>query len=170
MVMHLSGADSLRGFIHEHFAQKIQPQGTQDILDVDAVHIFCKQTHSIREFRIGLQKFGVLTLTAKERIQRHNGSMVRLRGQSELTGIAIVSSRSPGSRFQDLGHGLRFPARERGFKVRVLTDSWPTILVRGAQGAEDSEQLVDFRISGKQRSAGCNFCKNAADGPHVHGS
>lgn len=46
--------------------------------------------------------------------------------------------------------GLRIPDGKAGFVVREFGDAGPEVFPRGAQSAEDPEQLVDFTVSGEQ--------------------
>lgn len=63
---------------------------------------------------------------------------------------------------------LPCPLRKGGFVVRHRGDPGPHRLVWGAQGAENPEELVYFRIPGKQRPSGDHFGKDTAQTPDVN--
>mmetsp|Transcript_42865 Transcript_42865/g.101763 ORF Transcript_42865/g.101763 Transcript_42865/m.101763 type:complete len:217 (-) Transcript_42865:452-1102(-) len=62
---------------------------------------------------------------------------------------------------------LRAPLWEGVFVFRQLRNTRPQGLVRGSHEPEYVEQLVDFRVSRKERPSVDHFGKYAPDGPHV---
>lgn len=60
------------------------------------------------------------------------------------------------------------PLRERTLIIRKTRNSGPSLLIRRSKQPKDLEDLVDLRVTGKERFAGAHFRKDAADGPHIY--
>ncbi|KAH3668729.1 hypothetical protein OGAPHI_002483 [Ogataea philodendri] len=67
-----------------------------------------------------------------------------------------------------IGQVLLGPFREARLEVAQIGNVGPDLLGWGSQNTEDLEDLVDLRVSGKQRLAVGHLCKNASNRPHIH--
>lgn len=64
--------------------------------------------------------------------------------------------------------GVAGPFGEAGLEVWEAGNAGPILLAGCAENTEDFEDLVNFRVAGEERLAGCHLGEDAADGPHVN--
>lgn len=61
------------------------------------------------------------------------------------------------------------PLGERGFVVGQTLDAGPDLIAGRAESPEDTEDLVDLRVTGEQRATHRHLGKDTAYAPHVDG-
>jgi hypothetical protein len=59
-------------------------------------------------------------------------------------------------------------SREAGFEIWAFLEPRVVMVIGGAMVGEDLEDLINLRVSHKQRFFFNHFCKNAAQRPNVH--
>ena len=132
----------------------------------------------MNDFDSGLLMMYLLTSAAGGRHTRHiaqvgvlqrcSGRDPLLRVIGEELGEEVVTTRTELG-WQDLaGVWWRLPPGEHWLVVWQLSDSWPRGLCGSAECSEDSEELINLRVSGEQRSSRDHLSEDTSQTPGVH--